>query len=146
MSTEQLSPTHERPAIVTFIAVIVYVQAFIAFIATVTLLIWRSDILDYLAEEGSPVTDGTFTGMIIGEAILTVLLAAVASGLVRGSRGFRDFVAVVQGLSMGFAVWTIVIHPGDGYGIRALVSLCISVFVLWSLYGNERSAQFFDRS
>lgn len=145
MSTEQLSPTHERPGVVTFIAVIVYIQAFIALTATITLLIWRSDILDYLADQESPITDGTFTGMIVGEAILTVLLFAVANGLMRGSRGYRDFVAVAQGLSMGFAVWTIIIHPGAGYGMRALFSLLVSVFVLWSLFGNERSAEYFAR-
>jgi hypothetical protein len=145
MSTETMQASDERPGVVTFIGVILYIQAFMALIATITLLIWRSDILDYLEQDGSPVTDGTYTGMIVSEGIITVLLLAVANGIMRGSRGYRDFVAVVQGLSMGFAVWVIIVHHGGGYGFRGVFSLFVGVFVLWALYGNEQSARFFAR-
>ena len=42
-----------RPGVVTFIAVIMYVPAALAAIAGISLLIWRSDVLDWLEQEGA---------------------------------------------------------------------------------------------
>ena len=79
-----------------------------AAIAAVSLLIWRNDILDFLEKEGSPLSDGAFTGTIIGEAIAAILLLLVGNGIMRGSSGYRLFVAIVQGFAMGLAVYTLI--------------------------------------
>lgn len=144
MDTAYQPPATRRPGVVSFIGVIMYIQAFLAAIAAVSLLIWRDDILDYLEKESSPVSDGVFTGTIIGETIAAILLFVVANGIMRGSKGIRLFVAIVQCFVMGIAVSTLISHHVGGYVYRAVFSLFLGVFVLWSLYGNEESNQFFE--
>ncbi len=142
MSTTQV-PTR-RPGVVSFIGVIMYIQGFLAAVAAVAMLIWRNDILDYLEKEGSPVSDGAFTGTIIGEAVIAVLLIIVANGIMRGSSGMRLLVAIVQALSMASAVFILVAHHTGGLVYQAVFSLFLGVFVLWALYGHDESDRFFE--
>jgi hypothetical protein len=143
METSFETPTR-RPGVVSFIGIILYVQAFLAAIAAISLLIWRNDVLDFLEEQGSPITGGTLNGTIFGEVIAAMLLFFVGSGIMRGSNGFRLFVAIVQGLTMALAVYTLVVHHVGGYVYRGVFSLFIGVFVLWALYGNEESDKYFE--
>ena len=133
-----------RPGVVTFIGVVLYIQAFLAAIAAISMLIWRNDILDYLEKEGSPLADGAFTGTIIGEAIAAVLLLLVANGIMRGSSGYRLFVAIVQCFVMGAAIFTLIAHHTGGYVYRGVFSLFIGIFVLWAPYGNDESDRYFE--
>ncbi len=109
-----------------------------------TLTVRRGPNLDYLEKEGSPLSSAGLTGTIIGEAIMAVLLFFVAAGLMRGSKGIRLLVAIVQGLTMALAMYVLVVHHVGGYMYRAVVSLFVGVFVLWALYGNEESDEFFN--
>ena len=143
MNTSFETPTR-RPGVVTFIGIILYIQAFLAAVAAVSLLIWRNDILDYLEKEGSPLSEGAFTGTVIGEVIAAILLLVVGNGIMRGSSGFRLFVAIVQGLAMALAVYTLVAHHVGGYVYRGVFSLFVGVFVLWALYGNDESDKYFE--
>ena len=143
MTTSAQQPVR-RPGAVSIVAVILYVQAFLAAITAVSLLIWRSEILDFLDREGSPMSGGVFNGTIVGETITAVLLLVVAGGLMRGSNSIRLFVAVVQFLTMAFALYVLVAHHVGGYVFRAVFSLFVGVFVLWSLYGNDESDRFFE--
>ena len=143
-TTEPMTPVVRRPGVVTFIAAILYIQAALAVTATITMLIWRGPILDFLEQEGSPLSSGAFTGTIIAEALSAILLAMVASGLMRGSKGIRLFVAIVQGLTMALAMYVLVAHHVGGYMYRAVFSLFVGVFVLWALFGNEESDEFFE--
>jgi len=143
MNTSYETPTR-RPGVVTFIGIILYIQAFLAAVAAISLLIWRNDILDFLEKEGSPLSDGAFTGTVIGEAIVAVLLFIVGNGIMRGSNGFRLFVAIVQSLAMALAIYTLVAHHVGGYVYRGVFTLFIGVFVLWALYGNDESDKYFE--
>lgn len=143
MSTSTQVPTR-RPGIVSFIGVVMYIQGFLAAVAAVAMLIWRNDVLDFLEKEGSPISDSAFTGTIIGEAVVAVLLILVANGIMRGSNASRLLVAIVQGLSMAMAVYILIAHHVGGYVYRAVFSLFLGVFVLWALYGNEESDRFFE--
>jgi hypothetical protein len=138
------TPEVRRPGVVTFIAAILFIQAALAVTSTVSMLVWRGPILDFLEKEESPLSGGAFTGTIIAEALSAVLLVVVASGLMRGSKGIRLFVAIVEGLSMAFAVYVLVAHSVGGYVYRAVFSLFVGVFVLWALYGNDESDEFFE--
>lgn len=137
------TPTR-RPGVVSFIGVILYIQGLLAAVAAVSMLIWRNDVLDFLEKEGSPISDGAFTGTIIAEAVLAILLIIVANGIMRGSNATRLFVAVVQGLSMAMAIYVLVAHHVGGLVYRAVFSLFVGVFVLWALYGNDESDRFFE--
>jgi hypothetical protein len=142
MSTYVEPPTR-RPGVVSFIGIILYIQAALAVVAAISLLIWRNDILNFLEKEGSPLSDGAFTGTILGEVIVAMLLFAVASGIMRGSNGYRLFVAIVQGLNMGLAVYVLIAHHVGGYVYRGVFTLFVGVFVLWALYGNAESDEYF---
>jgi hypothetical protein len=147
MSTNEAAPsTARRPGVVTFIAVIMYVQAALAAIAGLSLLIWRSDVVDWLEQEGAPLTDGALTGTIIGEFIAAALLFLAAAGLMRGSSGWRVVIAIVQGIAMGFAVYTLIAHHVGGLVYRSVFTLFVGAFVLWALYGNEQSDRFFEEN
>jgi hypothetical protein len=141
--TETYQPVR-RPGVVSFIGVILYIQGILAAIAAVSMLIWRNDILDYLEEQGSPLSDGAFTGTIIGEAIAAVLLIIVANGIMRGSKGMRLLVAIVQCFSMATAIYVLVAHHVGGLVYRAVFTLFVGVFVLWALYGNDESDRYFE--
>ena len=143
MTAPVQTPTR-RPGVVSFIGIILYIQGFLAAIAAVALLIWRNDILDFLEQEGSPLSDGALTGTIIGEAIAAVLLILVANGIMRGSSGMRLLVAIVQCFSMGTAIYVLVAHHTGGLVYRAVFSLFIGVFVLWALYGHDESDRYFE--
>lgn len=143
MTTPTQAPTR-RPGVVSFIGIILYVQAFLAAVAAISMLIWRDDILDFLEKEGSPLSDGSFTGSIIGEAIAAVLLFLVASGIMRGSKGMRLLVAIVQCFAMGIAIYVLVAHHTGGLVYRSVFTLFIGVFVLWALYGNDESDRYFE--
>jgi hypothetical protein len=142
--TDTYQPSTRRPGVVSFIGVILYIQGILAAVAAVSMLIWRNDILDFLEEQGSPLSDATFTGSIIGEAIVAVLLIFVANGIMRGSKGMRLLVAIVQCISMGVAIYVLVAHHVGGYVYRGVFSLFVGVFVLWALYGNEESDRYFE--
>lgn len=133
-----------RPGVVTFIGVILYIQAFLALVAAVSLLAWRDDILDFLEQEGSPLSDGAFTGTVIGEFIVAALLFLLASGIMRGSKGWRLFVAIGQGFAMAVAVSALIGHHVGGYVYRAVFTLFVGIFVLWALYGNDESEAYFE--
>jgi hypothetical protein len=143
MTTSAPAPTR-RPGVVSFIGIILYVQAFLAAVAAISMLIWRDDILDFLEKEGSPLSDGAFTGSIIGEAIAAILLFLVAAGIMRGSSGMRLLVAIVQCFSMTVAIYVLVAHHTGGLVYRAVFSLFVGVFVLWALYGHDESDRYFE--
>jgi len=107
-------------------------------------LVWRGPILDFLEKEESPLSSGAFTGTIAAEAVSAVVLFVAASGLMRGSKGIRLLVAIVQGLAMVLAMYILVAHHVGGYMYRAVFALFVWVFVLWALYVNNESDEFFD--
>ena len=143
MSAQTASTKVRRPGVINFIAAILFIQAAMAVIATISMTIWRAPILDFLEKENSPLSSGAFTGTIAGEAFLAILLFLVAAGLLRGSKGTRLFVTIVQGLTMAFAMYILVAHHVGGYMYRAVFSLFVGVFVLWALYTKE-SDEFFE--
>ena len=147
MSTsETIVTSARRPGVVTFIGVILYVQAALAAVAGISLLIWRNDVLDWLEQEGAPLGDGALTGTIVGEFIAAALALVAAAGLMRGSSGWRLVVAIVQGISMAFAVYTLIAHHVGGLVYRSVFTLFVGVFVLWALYGNDQSDRFFEEN
>ena len=136
----------QRPGVITFISVIMYIQAVLALVAGISLIIWRNDVLDWLEQEGAPLTDGALTGTIIGEFVVAVLLFLAAGGLMRGASGWRMFVTVIQSIAMAFAVYTLIAHHVGGLVYRSVWVLFIGAFVLWALWGYDPSARYFEEN
>jgi hypothetical protein len=130
-----------RPGVVTFIGVILYIQAFLAAVGAVVIIAFRNT--DSVLEATGVSSSALLTTGIV-EAIVAILLFAVAAGIMGGSRGARLFVAIVTAIRMASALWLIVWHHQGGFLTTGLVYLLIGVFVLWALYGNKDSEEYFE--
>jgi hypothetical protein len=131
-----------RPGLITFIAVIVYIQAAMAAVGAVVTIAFSG------SERVQDAVDVSTGGMIwtgIWEAVLAVLLFLVAGGIMRGSRGFRLLVAIVIGIRMASAVALMLIYHTGGYLFNGLVAVLLGAFVLWALYGYQPADDYFNQ-
>lgn len=132
--------TTRRPGVVTLIGVIIYIQAAIAGIIAVMSFVNRED--PHWQEQTGQSADALL-GTAIGEAILALILVAVAMNLMSGSRGARTLVAIAMGLRIAFAAWAMLAHHGGGVFGTSAVTIGIALFVLWALYGHQASEEYF---
>ena len=77
---------------------------------------------------------------------MAVILFFVASGLMRGSRGYRTLVAIVEGFRMASALFIMLFHHGGAFVDSGIVTLLVGTFVLWALYGHDASDEYFERT
>ena len=131
----------KRPGVVTFVGVVLYIQAFFALIIGIALLVERnnSQLLDLTGRDADYIT----TTAIV-EIIIAVLLFLVASSLLSGAKWARLVVAIVAGIRMVVAGYWLIAHFGGGLQENALLQVGIGIFVLWALYGNDKSAAYFE--
>jgi hypothetical protein len=132
-----------RPGVVTFIGAILYIQAFMAATVAIVSLAFKGR-LDGVTVNGVTLSSNGVVATAGIEAVLAVILFIVAAGLMRGSRGYRLFVAVVEGLRMASALVLMIFHSGGAYVDSGLATLLIGTFVLWALYGHEKSEEYFE--
>ena len=135
-----------RPGIVTFVGVILLIQAFLALVEGIVLLAFRDNVQDFLAEYGETVSDATMTGTAIGGLIGAILLALAGFGILGGSRVWRFLTVLVVSLRMAFALYAMIIHPHGAYFTSGLVTLLIGFFVIWALYGHKESDEYYQAS
>lgn len=141
-----MSPV-KRPGIVTFIGVILYIQAVLALVAGVVAIAYKTRLSDSLENQsGVTFSDTSILSLGIIELVVAVLLFLVASGLMRGSRGWRAFVAVVEAIRMASALFAMLYYHESAFVESGIVTLLIGAFVLWALYGHEKSEEFFEAS
>ena len=135
-----------RPGVVTFVGVIILIQAFLSAVVAVVTLAFKDQVLDFLADQGGTQSDASLTGTAIGAGIAALFLLLVGSGILRGSRGWRLFVVIVQAANMGYALYLMITHPHSAFITSGLVTLLIGVFVIWALYGHKESEEYFESS
>lgn len=137
------SMTHRRPGVITFIGVVLYIQAAIAAMLAIFLFFERNstNIQGVTGQSGS-----ALLGLAIGEAIMALILAVVAGALMSGAVWARFAVALVQGLRLVFSIWAMIAHIGGGFQWNAIITAGIALFVLWALYGNKESDEYFART
>lgn len=131
-----------RPGVVTFIGVILYIKAFLAAVAGASLIIFSGN--SHVQEETSHNSEALL-GYGIGEVIVAVVLLVVARGIMSGSRGFRLFVAIVEGLRMGMAVVAMLVYHTGGFLFWGIITLAFGFFVLWALYAAPGSDEYFSK-
>ena len=132
----------KRPGIVTFIGVILYIQAFMALVAGIVSVAFSGRI-DDVTVNGVELTKGGVIASGVWELIMAVILFAVAAGIMRGSRGYRMFVAIVEGIRIASALGFMLFHYTGAYVEAGFISILISMFVLWALY-HEKSDEYFE--
>jgi peptidoglycan/LPS O-acetylase OafA/YrhL len=139
LSSAEIAGTR-RPGAVTFIGVIILIQATLAAVAGVVFIAFRnSDAL----QEATNQTQAALTGFGVGELVVALLYGAVGAGILGGSRVARFLVVFVQLLGAAFATYVLLVHHSEGTTIRSLVTILIAVFVVWALYGHKESDEYF---
>ncbi|MGQ0575789.1 MAG: hypothetical protein ACT4RN_16535 [Pseudonocardia sp.] len=139
-----MSGPARRPGVVTFIGIVIYIQAALALVAAIVLLAFSSRLVRVISDVSTePVTGAALLLSGIVELVLAALLFYVAAGIMRGNDGVRMFVAVVEGLRMAAALVAMLYYHDGAFVESGLVTILIGIFVLWALYGNERSDAFF---
>jgi hypothetical protein len=134
----------KRPGVVTFIGVILYIQAVLAAVAAVMAFAYKTRLSDAIsAQSGVELSGDGVLALGVVEAITAVVLFLVASGIMRGSRGYRLFVAIVEGFRMATAFFYMLWHHDGPFVESGIVTLGIGAFVLWALY-HERSDEYFE--
>lgn len=134
----------KRPGVVTFIGVILYIQAALAAVAAVMAFAYKTRLSDAItAQSGVDLSGDSIIGLGVIEAVMAVILFFVAAGIMRGSRGYRLFVAIVEGLRMTTAFFYMLWHHDGPFIESGIVTLLIGAFVIWALY-HEKADEFFE--
>ena len=133
--------TQRRPGVVTFVGVVLWIQGIIAAIAAAVAMVFRND-SDFQTRVGR-VADELF-GYAIVELIVAVLVMVVANGIMTGTRTARTFVAVVMVIRIAVAAWWLVTDHSGGLLASGGLTIVISIFVLWALYGHAASDEYFS--
>ena len=105
-------------------------------VTLVAVLTWISGAINIIAGVFGLFPGGTDFWYAVGLIILGLVIAAVASGLLRGSRLSRTLVTIVQVISLISGVFAIV----NGLwwsGIFTVLIAIIVLVILWSRRANE---------
>jgi hypothetical protein len=130
----------ERPGVVTFVGVLVLTKSGIALVTGTALLIARGS--DQAASAGIS-DDSLMTGAVV-EMIAALFLYFVAWYLLKGRKGARLLVAIAVGIRLAATVFVMLDHGTGGYLYTGLISAAFSMFILWALYGDDRSNEYFN--
>ena len=130
----------ERPGVVTFVGVLVLIKSGIALVTGTALLIARGS--DQAANAG--ISDDSLMAGAIAEMIAALILYLVAWYLLKGRKGARLLVAIAVGIQLVATVFVMLDHGTGGYLYTGLISAAFSMFILWGLYGDDRSNDYFN--
>jgi hypothetical protein len=134
----------KRPGVVTFIGVILYIQAALAAVAAIMAFAYKTRLADSISgQSGVEFSSDNLIWLGVIEAVTAVVLFLVASGIMRGSRGYRAFVAIVEGFRMATAFFYMLWHHDGPWVESGIVTLLIGAFVIWALY-HEKADEFFE--
>lgn len=132
-----------RPGVVTFVGIVIYIQAFVAAAFAIVMLVERNNDKFQLVTGQS---DSDLIVHAIVEGLVALALFVVGMGILSGSKGFRLFVAIVMGFRIVVSAYWMLTHHAGGYDSAAIVTILIGVFVLWALYGHKESDAYFEGS
>lgn len=130
----------ERPGVVTFVGVLVLIKSGIALVTGTALLLARGG--DQAATAG--ISDNSLMTSAIVEMMAALVLYFVAWYLLKGRKGARLIVAIAVGIQLAVTVFVMLDHGTGGYLYTGLISAAFSLFILWALYGDDRSNEYFN--
>ncbi|WP_243062840.1 hypothetical protein [Humibacter sp. RRB41] len=129
-----MSSTARRPAGVTLIAVLAWIQGALDIVAGVVLLVLQNDpaVLDAWYGRTALLTSAILS------ILFGVIVVLIAGGLLRGSRGARIVVTIVQLLGIVGDAFAAFASPSEfaWAAIAALLSLII-IILLWTGRAND---------
>jgi hypothetical protein len=132
----------QRPGVITFIGVIMLIQATLNIVAGVMLLALNTQqrIIDETGLSSSELVTSGVVALVVGAIILLVTLALLA-----GSRVARVLVTIVQVIAVAGAAWGMFAHHTGAWLFSGLLQVGIAIFVLWALY-NEKADAYYAKS
>lgn len=129
----------KRPGIITFIGVLILINATVAAVSAIVAFI-------ALAQGSDEFTDTQLWTAAIVETMVAALAFIVASYLLSGSRAARGFVTIVVILRMIASAVVIVTHHSGGYLALGVIGAVFGVVILWALYVHEGAVAYFEGS
>jgi hypothetical protein len=130
----------ERPGVVTLVGILVYLWAALAAIEAIALFFNRNDD-QWIAVYGK---DEIVWAAAV-QAVIALALFAVGYGVLAGAKWARLAVAILVGLRLAALTWVMLVNLGQGaFTWIGLVGVAISLFILWSLYGDDRSIAYYE--
>jgi hypothetical protein len=130
----------ERPGVVTFVGILVLIKSGVALVTGAALFIARGG--DQAASAG--ISDDSLMTGAVTEIMAALILYLVAWNLLKGRKGARLLVAIAVGIQLASTVWVMLDHGSGGYLYTGLISAAFSLFILWALYGDDRSNKYFN--
>lgn len=130
----------KRPGVITFIGVVMLLQAALGGVAGVVLIALQSNdsVLEATAATKSELVVQGVVALIV--ALIQLL---VGLGILGGSRIARGIVAFVSILTVMAATLAMFTHHTGAFLYSGVLSIGISVFVLWALF-NEKSDEYYQ--
>jgi hypothetical protein len=131
----------KRPGVVTFVGVVMFIQAFAALAYGIVAFLERNNEKMQLVTGQS---DSDFIVQSIIQVLVALLLFLVASSIMSGTHWGRILVAVVAGIQIVVLTWFLIAHHGGGFQTLGVMYIGIDIFVLWALYGHKESQEFYE--
>jgi hypothetical protein len=130
----------KRPGVITFIGVILVLQAVLGGVAGIVLIALQSNasVLDATNATKSELLTAGIVALIVAAIQLLVGL-----GILGGSRVARGIVAFVQLINVAAAAWVMFTHHTGAFLWQGVVTIGIAVFVLWALF-NDRADEYYE--
>ena len=134
----------KRPGTVTFVGVLLAIGAVLNAAIGIALIIEKDvEALQDIFGVTDPNVMVT-TGVV--ELIIAGLLALVAWAIFSGANWARWAVAIVLGIRVAVAGWWLITHLDGGIHWNAILSIAFAVFILWALFGNKESSDYFEKA
>lgn len=131
--------THSRPVGVTILVVLLWVEAIIAIVGGIFLIAEHND-LNFLAHADR--SSDTILAYGIAALIIGLITALVASALSKASNFARWLVGLISLFHLAGAAFSFFALDGVTRG-TALVQALVALVVLYILFGEEGSEEFF---
>ena len=129
-----------RPGAITFIGVILLLQAVFGGIAGIVLIALQSN-ASVLKATNATKSELLTAGIIA--LIVAAIQLLIGLGILGGSRVARGIVAFVQLLNVGAATWVMFTHHTGAFLWQGVITIGIAVFVLWALF-NEKADEYYE--
>ena len=142
--SDQPEEDKKRPGTVTFVGVLLAIGAVLNAAIGIALIIEKDvEALQDIFGVTDPNVRVT-TGVV--ELIIAGLLALVAWAIFSGANWARWAVAIVLGVRVAVAGWWLITHLDGGIHWNAILSIAFAVFILWALFGNKESSDYFEKA
>jgi|SRR5215207_188090 len=128
-----------RPFLLSLVTILMIIGGVLQIIAGVVLIVFNGN-SDLQGDSGE--SSGTLVMLGVIALLFGLIHIWFAGMLRRGSRFARAVVLAFEVLQIVAAVWTLIALHAQ-YRVNAIVTIAISLFVIWYLYGNQRSREFF---